>query len=146
MQRFPYLRVELRPSRMLLIGGSSGHVLAGVAVVVASIPLWFKVGLIAAIGLALAWLVWRYGDCNGPGFIARVELLDGRWRLATGDGRIHRAQLTGGYAHLHGLILNFRLDNGWSRAVTLLADAADPDDLRQLRVWLRTQRDEPEPP
>ena len=33
-----------------------------------------------------------------------------------------------------------------TRADWLLPDAADPDALRKLRVWLRTRRDEPEPP
>ncbi len=146
MRRLPSLRVEPHPSRILLIGGGVNHALAGIAVLISSVPLGIKAGLIVCIGLALAWFVWRYGDRDGRGFIARIELLDGRWRLETGDGRFQRAQLTGGYAHPQLLILNFRLDNGGSRALTLLPDAADPDALRKLRVWLRTRRDEPEPP
>ena len=146
MHRFPVLRVDVRPSRLLLIGSSSGHVLAGVAVVVAGIPLWLKIGWIVGIAVALVGFLRRYGDREGPGFIAGIELLDGRWRLETGDGRIHRGQLTGGYAHPQLLILNFRLESGRRRALMLLPDAADPDALRELRVWLRTQRDDPEPP
>ena len=146
MHRFPVLRVDMRPSRLLLIGSSSGHVLAGVAVVVAGIPLWLKIGWIVGIAVALVGFLRRYGDREGPGFIAGIELLDGRWRLETGDGRIHRGQLTGGYAHPQLLILNFRLESGRHRALMLLPDAADPEALRELRVWLRTQRDDPEPP
>jgi len=146
MPHLPSLRVNVRPSRILLIGGGSGHVLAGVAVVVADIPLWLKIGWIIAIGLALAGFLQRYGDRERRGFIACIELLDGRWRLTTGDGQVQRGRLTGGYAHPQCLILNFRLEGGQSRALTLLPDAADPDALRQLRVWLRTQRDESEPP
>lgn len=146
MQHFPSLRVNVRPSRLLLIGGSGSHGLAGFAVLVAGLPLWLKIGWIIGIGLALAGFIRRYGDRDGRGFIAHIELLDGRWRLTTGNGGRYRGQLTGGYAHPQCLILNFRLDNGRSRALMLLPDAADPDALRQLRVWLRTQRDEPEPP
>lgn len=146
MRRLPSLRVEPRPSRILLIGGGVSHVLAGVAVLVSSVPLGIKVGWIAGIALTLAWFVWRYGDRDGRGFMACIELVDGRWRLETGDGRSHRAQFTGGYAHPQLIILHFRLENGRRQALTLLPDAADPDALRELRVWLRTRRDEPEPP
>lgn len=146
MRRLPSLRVEPHPSRILLIGGGVSHVLAGAAVLVSSVPLGIKVGWIAGIALALAWFIWRYGHRDGHGFMACIELVDGRWRLEMGDGRSHRAQLTSGYAHPQLLILNFRLENGRSRALTLLPDAADPDALRKLRVWLRTRPDEPEPP
>ena len=146
MRRLPSLRVEPHPSRILLIGGGVSHVLAGAAVLVSSVPLGIKVGWIAGIALALAWFVRRYGHRDGHGFMACIELVDGRWRLETGDGRFHRVQLTSGYAHPQLLILNFRLENGRSRALTLLPDAADPDALRKLRVWLRTRPDEPEPP
>ncbi len=146
MRRLPSLRVEPHPSRILLIGGGVSHVLAGAAVLVSSVPLGIKVGWIAGIALALAWFIWRYGHRDGRRFMACIELVDGRWRLEMGDGRSHRAQLTSGYAHPQLLILNFRLKNGRSRALTLLPDAADPDALRKLRVWLRTRPDEPEPP
>jgi len=140
--------IQLRRSRILLISGSAVHVLSGIAVIVSSVPWWVKAGFIAGIVLSLAW----FGDCysypQGRRFIARIELLDGRWRLETGEGGMHRGQLIGGYAHLLTVILNFQLTDGGRRSLTLLPDAADPDDLRRLRVWLRTQRsdDEPEPP
>jgi len=104
MPHLPSLRVNVRPSRILLIGGGSGHVLAGVAVVVADIPLWLKIGWIIAIGLALAGFLQRYGDRERRGFIACIELLDGRWRLTTGDGQVQRGRLTGGYAHPQCLV------------------------------------------
>jgi hypothetical protein len=135
------LILEPRPSRFLLIGGGIGHLLAGVAVVVSNVPIWVKAGFIAGIVLALIGFGWRYGYRRGRGFIARIELLDGRWRLETGDGAAYRAELIGGYAHPAIVILNFRLENGRRRSLTLLPDSADPDALRRLRVWLRTSRD-----
>ena len=142
------MNIQLHRSQILLISGSAVHVLSGIAVVVCSLPLWIKVGLIAGIVLSLAWFGYCYGYPQGRRFIARIELLDGRWRLETGDGGVQRGQLIGGYAHLLIVILNFQLDDGGRRSLTLLPDSADPDDLRRLRVWLRTQRsdDEPEPP
>jgi len=145
MRDFGSLLIEARPSRILLVSGGGAHVLAGVAVVVSSLPLWIKVGWIAGIGLMLLRFGWQYGYRRGHGFIARIELLDGVWRLETGDGSVHRARLTGGYAHPGIVILNFRLENGGRRSLALLPDAADAEALRRLRVWLHTRRDEDQP-
>ena len=142
------LILDLRPSRLLLICGGIGHLLAGVAVVMSTVPLWVKAGFIAGITLALLRFGWQYGDGRGRDFIAHIELLDGRWRRETGDGTIHHAWLSGGYAHPSIVILNFRLETGKHRSLTLLPDAADAEALRRLRVWLRTQTkiDEPDQP
>ncbi|MCB1823132.1 MAG: hypothetical protein KDJ54_00475 [Candidatus Competibacteraceae bacterium] len=142
MHHLATLNIEPRPSRILLIGSGVAHGLAGVAAIVASVPLWVKAGLLASIGLSLAWTGYRHGWRRGGGFIARVELLDGRWRLETGDGIQHPAKLTGGYAQPSIVVLNFRLENGWRRSVALLPDAVDAETLRRLRVWLRTRWDE----
>ena len=145
MRSLPSLILEPRPSWLLLISGGGAHLLAGVAVVVCSLPLWIKAGLLAAIALALSRFAWRYGYQRGRGFIARIELLDAVWRLETGDGTLHRAGLTDGYAHPGIVILNFRLESGGRRSLALLPDAADAEALRRLRVWLRTRRDEDQP-
>ena len=137
--------IELRPSRLLLVSGGGAHVLAGVAVVVSSLPLGIKAGWIAGIALALVRFGWQYGYRRGRGFIARIERLDGVWRLEIGDGSVDRARLTGGYAHPGIVILNFRLESGGRRSLALLPDAAEAEALRRLRVWLRARRDEDEP-
>ena len=142
MHRLAALNIEPRPSRILLIGSGVAHGLAGVATIVASVPLWAKVGLLIGTSLSLAWTGYRYGWRGGGGFITCVELLDGRWRLETGDGIQHPAKLTGGYAQPGIVVLNFRLEGGWWRSVALLPDAVDSETLRRLRVWLRTRRDE----
>lgn len=144
----PCLRLEPRPSRILLVIGGVSHVLAGAAVIVSNLPWWVKAGFIAGIALSLAWFGYCYGYLPGRRFIACIELLDGRWRLETGAGGVQRGQLTGGYAHPLIVIVNFQLDGGGRRSLTLLPDSADPDDLRRLRVWLRARchDDEAEPP
>lgn len=141
MPELSSLILEPRPSRSLLIGGGIAHVAAGFAVIFSSIPIWVKIGFIAALGLSLASMGFNSGSRHGRGFIARIELLDGRWRLETGSGATHRADLIGGYAHPAIVILNFRLESGRRRSLTLLPDSVDPDALRRLRVWLRISRD-----
>ena len=90
MHSLPPLILEPRPSRLLLASGSGAYLLAGVAVIVSSLPLWIKAGLIVVIALALGRFVWQYGNRRGRGFIARLERLDGGWRLEMGDGALHR--------------------------------------------------------
>lgn len=145
MRNLATANIEPRPSRILLVIGGGVHILAGVAVGICSLPLWIKAGWIAGIALALFRFEWQYGYRRARGFIARLELLDGVWLLETGDGTLHRAGLTGGYAHPGIVILNFHLESGGRRSLVLLPDAADAETLRQLRVWLRTRRDEDEP-
>lgn len=132
------LRIELYPSRILLVAGGGLHLLAGIAVAVCGLAPMLKVTGAAGIAGSLVWFGYRYGSGCSRGFIARIELLDGRWHLETGDGATHRADLIGGYAHPAIVILNFRLENGRRRSLTLLPDSADLDALRRLRVWLRT--------
>ncbi|MDS4069255.1 MAG: hypothetical protein RKO24_06510, partial [Candidatus Competibacter sp.] len=86
------LDIEPRPSRILLVSGSSVRLLSGIAVVVCNLPLWIKAGLFAGIALASIGFVWQYGYRRGRGFIARLEPLDGRWRLEMGDGAFHCAR------------------------------------------------------
>ena len=144
MRPFATVIIEPRPSRLLLISGGIGHLLAGLAVAVCSLPLWIKTGLIVGIALALIRFGWQYGYPHGRGFLVRIELLDGRWLLETGDGIRYHAGLIDGYAHPGIVILNFRLESGEQRSLVLLPDAAEREALRRLRVWLRTRRDEDE--
>ena len=59
MHNLAALNIEPRPSRLLLVSGGGAHILASVAVVVSSLPLWIKVGWIAGIALALIRLRTR---------------------------------------------------------------------------------------
>lgn len=145
MRHFPALVLDPRPSRLLLISSNIGHLFAGVAVIVSTVPLWVKAGFITGILLSLAAVGWRYGNRYSRAFVTVIELLDGRWRLETGDGTRHHAWLTGGYAHPGVVILNFRLEGGKQQSLILLPDAADAEALRRLRVWLRTQTGVDEP-
>ena len=141
------LRLEPRLSRRLLLAGGVSHGLAGAAVLVSALRWEVKAGVIAGIVLSLLWFGYSYGYPAGRRFIASLEWIDGRWRLETGAGAVHHGQVIGGYAHPLIVIVNFRLADGTRRSLTLLADAADSDALRRLRIWLRTRRfDDPSQP
>jgi len=43
------LTLEQRPSRLLMIGGGTAHLLAGIATLLSGIPLWIKAGSIAVL-------------------------------------------------------------------------------------------------
>ena len=141
MRKRADLEIEPRPSRILLVGGIGAHLLSGGAVVVADLPWWVQAGFVAGIALSLLGFGYRHGSRRGRGFIARIEPRDGRWRLKTGAGAEYWARLTDGYAHPLLVVLNFRLESGGRRSVTLVPDAVDGEALRRLRVWLRTSRD-----
>ncbi len=53
---------------------------------------------------------------------------------------MHHGHLASGYAHPLIVILNFRLENGRRRSLTLLPDTVAGDELRRLRSWLLTTR------
>ena len=114
--------------------------MAVVAVVVSSIPWWIKAGFIVGIAWSLARLGRRYGQIHSADFITGLELIDGRWRLETRAGSVHHGHLASGYAHPLIVILNFRLENGRRRSLTLLPDTVAGDELRRLRSWLLTTR------
>ncbi len=140
MRHFTLLHLEPRPSRLLLLSGGVAHGLAATATFLAGVPFMVKAVLLAGMLGSLLWLAYEYGWRTSAGFIARADYLDGRWRLETGAGLVYRARLTGGYAQPYLLILNFRLDNGHARTLLLLPDALAAEELRRVRVWLRTRR------
>ena len=131
------LNIEPRPSRILRVSSGILHAAAGIAVVMASIPLWIKAGLLVGIGWSLIRTDYRYGWRHSGGFIARIEWLDDRWYLETGNGVRYPARLVGGYAHPKIVVLNFCLESGRRWPLVLLPDAVDVESLRRLRVWLR---------
>ena len=145
MRDLAALSIALHPSPMLLAGGSGLHLLSGSAVAACNLPLGIKAMFLAGIASVLLQFGRQYACSGRKRFISHIELLDGGWRLTTGDGATHRASLIGGYAHPDIIILNFRRENGRRWSLTLLPDSADPDALRRLRVWLRTRRDDAEP-
>ncbi|MCP5418931.1 MAG: hypothetical protein H6970_00365 [Gammaproteobacteria bacterium] len=112
--------------------------MAAVSLVTLTIPLTLK-GLLLAL-ILVSWRYHRGGVAQGSRrFIRTLDLQsDGSWSLGDGVGLKRTAWLTGCYVHPSIVLLNFSLTRWTRRSVILLADSADPESIRRLRVRLRT--------
>jgi hypothetical protein len=135
------LRLDLVPSRGLIVALVGGHLLALTSLLVVDLGLTLKVALTVGIAGSL-WVHWlRYGAVSSHWFVERLACsVAGEWTLGTADGRVRTVQLRGSYVHPQLVILNFRGDHRWWQSCSLVipADATDADSLRRLRVRLRT--------
>jgi len=125
------LSLSLRPSRRLALALSVAHVVAAAAVLASALPAWLAALLVVLIGASLAYQ-------RRPLPVASLVL--------RGEGRIETVDAGGATAeaaiHPHTLVLAWIVvllyrQRGRLSALTLLSDSLDPEDFRQLRVWLR---------
>ncbi len=140
------LSLKLVPSRLLLIGLVSGHLLTLLSLLFCDLPVTVVILLVTFILVSLIWNTIRHANPRNRWFIRRLTwTADGRWLLETGTGEQREVRLIGGYRHPRLLILRFAWDWFGRCAVVLPPDAADPDLIRRLRVRLRmlkTEEDE----
>ena len=137
------LRVQLRPSRALVIAVVVGHLLALAAAVAGLPPVAVA---FAATGLALSLVhYWRWATHRAPSSVAALELgSDGRLAVAGPAAAWHPAVLRHAAVPAGWLaILVARDGAGRSRSAVILPDALEPEAFRRLRVMLRW-RDNPE--
>jgi hypothetical protein len=132
------LRVELGPSLLLIRYLGLLHLAALLLLLWASrSPLLLGPGSLLIVGSFVA--AWRrYGAWYGRRAVRTVELdSGGRWRIRFGDGRETVTERLGPSLVSPPLvILSFR--TGFLPThVALLADNADPNAVRRLRVRLR---------
>jgi toxin CptA len=133
------LELRLHRSRRLALLVFASHTLAVAALALMPLPLWLRL-----IGLGgVAFSLWRTVQRFLLGGAAAVTGVNwdeaGVWTLEFGSGARQPAELLGdSYLSLHLVILNFRV-GGRRRSLVLFPDAAAPDELRRLRVRLRTQ-------
>ncbi len=122
-------RSFLFPSLILLV-----HALAALGVLWTPWSWAIRLAVLASL-LVPAFLAWRQVAQLPGGLLLHA---DGRLALER-DGGFHPATLKPGGLALPGLcVLRFREEGGGGdRVLVLLADAAEPDALRRLRVWLR---------
>ena len=138
----PPLRLNLRPSRYLICVLGLFHLLALVSVAVCDLPWWVTVPLGLAVLVSLAISIACHG-LRSRWFIEEiVRTVDGEWRLHTADGQERSARLLASYVHPHIKILKFSLGQFVRRSIILLADSADPEEIRRLRVCLMTAKQE----
>jgi toxin CptA len=132
------LLVLIRPSRRLQLIQSLAHVVAAAAVLSSIIPPWLAVTLLLLVGASLARL-------RRPSPVAGL-LLRGDGGLETlcagGDPKGVQNTTSEVMVHPHTLVLSFIVvllyrQEGRLRSLVLLADSLEPEDFRQLRLWLR---------
>ncbi len=131
MKRIAPLTVTLKPSRRLLVIQSAAHLIAGLSVLVATIPPWLAVLLLLGLGASLAHMR-KSSDIS-----ALVLRGDGRLEKVGADGTAKELGL-----HPHTTVLPFLIvllyrEEGRSGSLVLLVDSMSDDDFRQIRVWLR---------
>ena len=130
------LTVTLRPSPILALALT---LMAGAALVCAWISLPGAAVAPAAAGITLAW-AWHLAQALQRSVrAARALELDaqGGARWLDGSGLWQEAEvLPSSYASDWLVVLNLRAVRR-RRSLVLLPDAAPPEELRRLRVWLR---------
>lgn len=125
--------IELKPSRRLglLLAGLAGLALA--ATWTAALPAGLQTALSGLVAAAAAWGMRRARPAlrlrqRGDGGL-QAQTAEGDWRdlEVLGDSFVSPALI----------VLRCQMEGEHPRALTLLGDSADPEDLRRLRVSLR---------
>jgi toxin CptA len=128
--------IELKPSRLLglVLLGMAGLALA--AICLAAMPGTVRLVLGAAVIGFAAW-GWRQARCAA---VLRMQA-DGRLQSRDEQGEWRDVEVLGDSLVSPALIvLRFRTHSKRVRTLVLLADSADADDLRRLRISLRWAR------
>jgi toxin CptA len=135
-----YLRITIRSSTMLALGLCAAHLGAGVAVWLAAVPLWLKMGLSLGIVASLGWPLASQAALRAAEAIVAVEITEsGRLAFLTRRGKWRGCELLGStYVSPWLTILNLKPEGGrFVRHVVLVPDNVDARDFRRLRTWLR---------
>jgi toxin CptA len=131
------LTLTLRPSRTLALALS---LMAGAALACSWIGLPRPGFLLAATGIALAW-IWHLAPAlqRGRRAVRALELGaagDARWQDCAGQWNEAEVE-PGSYVSGWLVVLNLRAPGARRRSLVLLPDSAAAEELRRLRVWLR---------
>ena len=129
------LRLQLQPSRSLLVFLAGGHILAGVAVCLLPLPALMRTGLVVLLGL-LFLRQWHACSRNLPALLLRR---DSQLELIAADGEpvvVEVGDDTVAWPWL--VVLHLRTEAGRRSALVLFPDGLAGDDAhRRLRLWLR---------
>lgn len=125
--------IELKPSRRLglLLAGMAG--LALVALWAAALPLGLQAALSALLVAAAAW-----GARRTRPVVRLRQRADGGLQAQAGEGDwCDIVLLDDSFVSSALIVMRYRMEGTTPRALTLLPDSADAEDLRRLRVSLR---------
>lgn len=133
--KYARLDLEPRPSRRLTWLLAAAHTAGAACLWLTGLPLW-----VCGLGTLLVSAEWyRVRRQVVSDRSVRVLWENGQWRLIDRGGESGPVALCGdSYVHPQLIILNFRLPRRRRRSVVLLSDSLPAQDLRRLRVVLRT--------
>ncbi|MEE9451715.1 MAG: protein YgfX [Gammaproteobacteria bacterium] len=134
------LKIELKPSCILLILLSFLHFGAVISLWVSAIPLWLKLILLFLCAISLYYFLGRHVFYYFDRSIYKLaKQADGCWLLHQRHGNCVKAQLLSNSLISPALcIVNFKtLDHARSFSVLMFADSFKKGSLRQLLVLLR---------
>jgi len=129
----PALQINLQPSHYLLAFILVSHGGALLLLFLLPVNLWLKL----LVTLVVLFSLYRQWCEHGRGYTQlRWDSLDQWWLIEPGGDEFAAQLLPGSYVHPALLVLRFRVDHR-VRSLVLLADSADGDLLRRLRVRLK---------
>ncbi len=136
----PLLLLNLKPSRFLISAIGACHLLALISLYYCQLPsAWITVALAIGICASCAFNLDRYGNRHSRWFTQQIyQTADGNWTLCTATGTAYTARLLASYRHPACIILRFSGTGLAPRSVIILPDAANPEAIRRLRVYLQT--------
>lgn len=139
MRRDLPIAIHLRASRGLTLLLSAAHGAAILSLWPLAIPLSAKIVSSAAVAASGVFHLWRDALRRSPGSVVAVELADEGCVLTDRTGRVRRGTLRGdSFVSSFLTVVNCRLSGRPRRvSVVILPDAADAEEFRRLRVWLR---------
>jgi toxin CptA len=137
------LRVQLRPSRTLVIALAIGHLLALVAAAT-GLPAAAATLVVLGLGLSLFHHLRLAIHRSALAVAGLTFSADGRFAVADPAGAWLSADLRHFAVPAAWLaVLAARDYAGRSRTAVVLPDAADPEEFRRLRVWLKWRTTSP---
>lgn len=134
-------RLELRPSRGLLIWTGALHLLT--AIVIFLVPLTLLLKMLAYMIVAFSLWFYFYRDYQRHGRCSFSELRPRNmkhWCLITTSGTELKAELHRHQVFRFLVVLDFILDSGKRCLVLVPEDSLDKESHRRLRAALRTEK------
>jgi hypothetical protein len=133
-----YLRLDVRPSRRLLILFITLYGIAAASVLILDIAWYWRAGLLCALLLSATQVLRRYIFLNDPRAIVHIRCVEGQWWLGLRGGEEDRdATLMAASIWMFGIIvLQFTAQSSQRLSVLLAQDQADAESLRRLRVYI----------
>lgn len=139
MYQSDFIDVGLRASPRLAFVLAVSHAAAMAAIAVLPVFWWLRLAACVLVLTCATVLIYRRALLKGAHAVVRLRLMrDGSCQLQMANGRVVDGQLCRGWFVSPQLIV-MRIactNERYSRGIALLADGADADDLRRLRIFL----------